>query len=191
LRRERWFAHQLLWTSSEEGRKVNLPLSFSSSLFLDRILTSIPANALPETAYSLVNHRIAIEESIQTLKDHYIRILSPLANKWNFAFHAFGKEIGLENSPSGTITLTGHDELEPSPVSHHKDVRFSWLAGTLRGVFGKEVYVAPVLLTGELTLAEFWFGEENRTKQLQGIRTPNSTGSSRPKFIGCLLGVRV
>lgn len=28
-------------------------------------------------------------------------------------------------------------------------MRFKWLAGTLRAVFGKEVYVAPVLLTGK------------------------------------------
>jgi hypothetical protein len=49
------------------------------------------------------------------------------------------------------MALAGNDGLEPSPVSNHKDVRFSWLAGTLRGVFGKEVHVAPVLLTGELS----------------------------------------
>lgn len=107
------------------------------------------ANALPETAYAIVNHRIAIEESIQTLKDHYTRIVSPLTSKWNFVLNAFGKEIDSKIVRTGTVTLAGHDELEPSPVSNHKDVRFSWLAGTLRGVFGEEVYVAPVLLTGE------------------------------------------
>lgn len=119
------------------------------------MLKPLPANALPETAYALVNHRIAIEESIQILKDHYIRILSPLANQWNFGFHAFGKDINCNTIPSGTVTLASHDELEPSPVSEHQDARFSWLAGTLRGVFGEEVYVAPVLLTGGQILLGF------------------------------------
>jgi Gly-Xaa carboxypeptidase len=113
------------------------------------MLRPLLANALPETAYALVNHRIATEESIQILKDHYIRILSPLANQWNFGLYAFGKDVNCNTTSSGTVTLASHDELEPSPVSDHQDVRFSWLAGTLRGVFGDEVYVAPVLLTGE------------------------------------------
>lgn len=121
-----------------------------SSLISIQFLTAVPANALPETAYALVNHRVAIEESIQVLKDHYVSVLSPLAKTWNFVLQAFGERIGPNVTPTGTLTVAGHDELEPSPVSDHKDVRFSWLVGTLRGVFGKDVFVAPVLLTGEL-----------------------------------------
>ena len=96
-----------------------------------------------------MNHRIAIEDSVKILKEHYIRILSPLAKKWSFKLVAFGKDIVTSDKSFGILTLAGHDELEPSPVSNHKDVRFKWLAGTLQAVFGKEVFVAPVLLTGE------------------------------------------
>ncbi|KAG0647941.1 Carboxypeptidase [Hyphodiscus hymeniophilus] len=107
------------------------------------------ANALPETAYAVVNHRIAVEDSIQVLKDYYIRILSPLTKKWGFSLIAFGNDINNSCDSVGTVTLAGHYELEPSPVSNHRDVRFTWLADTLQAVFGKDVCVAPVLLTGK------------------------------------------
>ena len=78
-----------------------------------------------------------------------MRILSPLAKKWNFNLHTFGEDISLDKTNEGTMTLAAQDELEPSPVSDHEDPRFSLLAGTIRGVFGEDVIVAPVLLTGE------------------------------------------
>jgi len=123
---------------------------------------TVTVNSLPENASTLVNHRIAVQDSVQRVKDHYIHILRPWAQKRHFEFQAFGDNVvtraqneremsffGGHLSSAGTLTLTAHDELEPSPVSNHGDPRFDWLAGTLRGVFGEEVIVAPVLLTGE------------------------------------------
>ncbi len=100
---------------------------------------------------ALVNHRIAIEDSVRTVKDHYLHILSPLAKKWNFGIKGFGSETRGNNI--GTFTLTSNDDLKPSPVSDPGDARFEWLTGTLRGVFGEQVVVAPVLLTGDDTLS--------------------------------------
>ena len=54
----------------------------------------------------------------------------------------------------GSMALAGHGGLEPSPVSDYQDPRFSWLAGTIRGVFGDEVIVAPALLTGRCCHAD-------------------------------------
>jgi Gly-Xaa carboxypeptidase len=52
-------------------------------------------------------------------------------------------------SDSGDLTLTAHYELESSPVSSAEDPRFALLAGTIKGVFGDEVVVAPEMLTGD------------------------------------------
>jgi Gly-Xaa carboxypeptidase len=86
------------------------------------------------------------------VKDHYVEILSPLAKKWTFDLQGFGVErrSSFSQESPGKISLTSTYDLEPSPVSDHEDARFNWLAGTIRGVFGKEVIVAPVLLTGML-----------------------------------------
>ena len=117
---------------------------------------SLLANALPETAYAIVNHRIAVEDSVQILKDYYIRIFSPLAKEWDFNLIAFGNEEENCGESVGTITLASQDALDPSPVSSHQDVRFEWLAGTLRTLFGTDVHVAPVLLTGNTDTKFYW-----------------------------------
>lgn len=115
------------------------------------------SNALPETANILVNHRIAVEESVQFVKDHYVRFLLPLVDKWSFNLKGFGTETKFDLKRSlGTITLTSNYDLEPSPVSDPRDPRFRWLTGTIRGVFGKEVIVAPVLLTGNTDTRWYW-----------------------------------
>lgn len=83
---------------------------------------------------------------MQVIKDHYLRILSPLAKRWDFTIRGFGEE-GVKPG-KGAITLAAHDELEPSPTADPNDERFDWLTGTIRGVFGEDVVVAPMLLTG-------------------------------------------
>lgn len=112
----------------------------------------------------VVNHRIALQDSVQLVKDHYINLLTPWARKWNFNIHAFGADdpqdssnhetsISLENNlDCGDLTLISHYELESSPVSDTDDARFRLLAGAIKGVFGEEVVVAPELLTGQLLL---------------------------------------
>jgi Gly-Xaa carboxypeptidase len=115
-------------------------------------------NSLPENANILVNHRIAIQDSVQAVKDHYIDLLGPWTKERNFTLHAFGTETPRENGVStplsstsdcGDLTLSAHYELESSPVSSAEDARFGLLAGTIKGVFGDDVVVAPEMLTGK------------------------------------------
>lgn len=131
----------------------------------------------------MVNHRIEVEDSVQIVKDHYVRFLVPLANKWSFNFKGFGAEKTIDPSTSrGTIALTSTYDLEPSPVSDHEDPRFSWLTGTIRGVFGKEVIVAPVLLTGTSVFIPFDWFYANRRK---AIPTRGGTGTCHLRYIEC------
>lgn len=114
-------------------------------------------NSLPENASVIVNHRIAIHDSVRGIKDYYIALLTPWARKWHFNLHAFGVEdqtrqdsvLHLDNNADcGDVTLTAEYELESSPVSDTDDARFRWLAQTIKGVFGDDVVVAPELLSG-------------------------------------------
>ncbi|KAH7410653.1 Gly-Xaa carboxypeptidase [Cadophora sp. MPI-SDFR-AT-0126] len=125
-----------------------------TSTAVDVVQGGEKSNALPETAHIIVNHRIAVEDTIQTVQDYYIHLLSPLAKKWDFSIQGFGQEAS--GNHKGTITLAGHDALEPSPTSDPQDQRFDWLTGTIRGVFGKEVVVSPVLLTGNTDTKYYW-----------------------------------
>ena len=107
---------------------------------------------LPETAYALINHRIAVEESTKYVKDAYIDFLEPVAKRQNLTLCLFDAENCQSEGTLGTITPFANGVLEPSPVSDPEDTRFGWLSGTLRGVFGSDVIVAPMLLTGPLFL---------------------------------------
>jgi Gly-Xaa carboxypeptidase len=128
------------------------------------LLTWSLVNALPESAYIKVNHRVSVDQSIQDVKDHYDQIIFPLTKKWDFTYNGFNNESSLESnlesrqngSAPGTVSVIALHEMGPSPVSDSNDVRFSWLAGTLRGVFGADVLVAPVLMTGAFN-ARFYF----------------------------------
>lgn len=94
---------------------------------------------------------------MQAVKDHYIRLLEPWAVQQRFRLIAFGAVLPSGRSEStskdhleeGTLILETQYELDSSPVSDAEDDRFGWLVGTLRGVFGDDVVVAPELLTGK------------------------------------------
>ncbi|KAK5248121.1 Gly-Xaa carboxypeptidase, partial [Exophiala xenobiotica] len=122
-------------------------------------------NSLPENATVLVNHRIAIHDSVQVVKDQYVALLSPWAKKWHFNLDAFGvKQRNRKddmtrtdnNNDCGDLTLTAAYELDPSPVSDVDDASFRWLAGTIKGVFGEDVVVAPELLSGNTDTRYYW-----------------------------------
>jgi Gly-Xaa carboxypeptidase len=118
---------------------------------------NISVNSLPESVHVLVNHRIAIQDSVQAVKDHYIRLLEPWADQRRFKLNAFGSVFPpkrpmprpRDDVEEGTLILEAQYELDSSPVSDAEDDRFGWLVGTLRGVFGDDVVVAPELLTGK------------------------------------------
>ncbi|EXJ63874.1 hypothetical protein A1O7_00209 [Cladophialophora yegresii CBS 114405] len=136
-----------------------------TSTAVDVIQGGDKVNSLPENASILVNHRIAIQDSVTAVKDHYIQLLGPWAKERSFKLYAFGAQSPPENatltalsntSDSGDLTLTAHYELEPSPVSSAEDPRFALLAGTIKGVFGDDVVVAPEMLTGNTDTRYYW-----------------------------------
>ncbi|KAJ5613413.1 hypothetical protein N7510_006607 [Penicillium lagena] len=94
-------------------------------------------NSLPESSYAMVNHRIAPHDSVRIVKDHYICLLYPWAEKHRLAVHGFGEVVSELEDPTGTLTLISEYDLDPSPISDSSDPRFELLAGTIRGVFGE------------------------------------------------------
>ena len=117
-----------------------------------KLINYLTANVLPETAYALINHRVAVEESIKYVKDAYIEFLKPVAKRQNLTLCLFDAENCQSEGTLGTITPVANGVLEPSPVSDPEDTRFGWLSGTLRGIFGSDVIVTPTLLTGPFLL---------------------------------------
>src|SRR5271170_4677793 len=94
----------------------------------------IVVNALPESVYAIVNHRIAMESSVKEVQSHLISLLTPLAHSLPPTLLAFNHLISSPSPSSDpqntTITLTTTpDTLDPAPVS--PDDTYAW--GVLRG----------------------------------------------------------
>ncbi|RFU28793.1 hypothetical protein B7463_g7549, partial [Scytalidium lignicola] len=113
-------------------------------------------NSLPESAYALVNHRIAPHDSVQVVKDHYLSILMPWAKKHKLSVYAFGKNLSQSCDVHAALVLTSDYDLDPSPITDSNDQRFKLLADTIRGVFGDNVVVTPTLLLGNTDTRYYW-----------------------------------
>lgn len=118
-------------------------------------------NALPESVYAAVNHRIAMESSVREVEDHLVDLIEPLSKSLNATFVAFDKKIYTpsesDNPRNTTITLsTTPDTLEPAPVSPEDSYAWGVLSNTVKNVFGNEAILAPSLMTGNTDTKFYW-----------------------------------
>lgn len=117
--------------------------------------TNYLANQLPEDTDVIINHRIAVESSVQAVQKHYIELLQPLSQSWNFSLNAFGHNIS-HISTEYSITLNSNYPLEPSPVTDTETETFTKLANTIHQVFGKDVVASPFLEIGNTDTKFYW-----------------------------------
>jgi len=100
----------------------------------------VKANALPENAWSVINHRIATQSSVAAVKRRDAHVLEHLAKEFNLTYTAFGVAIFPQDGPSaGTLTLSDpwDTALEPAPVTPTGEDSAPWqlLSGTIKATF--------------------------------------------------------
>ncbi|KAG8972013.1 hypothetical protein FRC05_010426 [Tulasnella sp. 425] len=125
---------------------------------IDVIHGGVKSNALPEEAFAIVNHRIAIDSSIQALKNSVIDILSPVASKHNLELVRFDNisVSATSSSFTGKITLSDAwgNALEPAPISSLDSPAYKLLSGTIRAAWedahpgDESIIVAPSMMGG-------------------------------------------
>jgi Gly-Xaa carboxypeptidase len=118
-------------------------------------------NALPESVYAVVNHRIAMESSVQEVQNHLIELLMPLAKRLPATLIAFDKKVYApsqsDNPRNTTVSLsTTPDTLDPAPVSPESSYAWDILSSTVKNVFGRDVVLAPSLMTGNTDTKFYW-----------------------------------
>lgn len=126
---------------------------------IDLIQGGVKSNALPEQAWAIVNHRIAVvrcvilriysdlrlikhlaNSSLDEVKEHDTNLLKSLGGKFNLTYSAFGSLISEEGAPaSGSLTLSDafHGGLEPAPITPTgKDASpYQLLSGTIKATY--------------------------------------------------------
>lgn len=137
---------------------------------IDLIQGGVKTNALPESAWAVVNHRIATDSSVGATKEHGAKRLTHLAHQFNLSYTAFGEQIGDADTPAyGTLTLSDAwgTALEPAPItpSTGEDAgAFRLLAGTIKTVYrahrnitdDETVIVSPGIMSGNTDTRHYW-----------------------------------
>ncbi|KAG8737510.1 alpha 1,2-mannosyltransferase 2.4.1 [Ceratobasidium sp. 414] len=128
----------------------------------DIIQGGVKANALPEQAKVLINHRIAIESSVVELQKHVVQRLRHWGACFNLSVEAFGHDVSKREGPfygSINATIGGHDALDVAPLSPTDLDSKPWvvLSSSIRGAYRDskrekvaegDIIVAPALMSG-------------------------------------------
>lgn len=127
---------------------------------IDLVQGGVKTNALPEEAWAVVNHRIAMQGSVfahglilvratytglvsstvAAVKERDASLLKHLAKEFNLTYTAFGSAITEGDVPSaGTLTLTDAwgTALEPAPITPTGEDTAPWqlLSGTIKATY--------------------------------------------------------
>ncbi|PPQ79239.1 hypothetical protein CVT25_002805 [Psilocybe cyanescens] len=136
---------------------------------IDLIQGGVKTNALPEQAWAIVNHRIAVVSSVDAVKEHDTALLKELGDKFNLTYDAFGSRISEADAPaSGSLTLSDafDGSLEPAPITPTgKDAApYQLLTGTIKATYNAHrtlqnadpVIVAPSMMSGNTDTRFYW-----------------------------------
>lgn len=124
-------------------------------------------NALPEDVTLVVNHRVAVGQSVEFVKAHFASRVKTLGEKHDLNVVAYGQPLYTVESPKGTfeITLFSNSSLEYAPVSPSNDTVWEYLAGTTRHVFENLVLknstdypliTTPSIMTANTDTRYYW-----------------------------------
>lgn len=172
---------------------VPLQTQFITTTAVDIIEGGVKFNALPESATAYVDHRIAITSSFNELKQHYIDVLSSVAEKYNMEMEAFGEKILNASSPLGASKLTikeARSALEPAPwtpLEGEKAKPWELFSQLVRSVWvndaGEPVKVAPSIMQGNTDTRYYHNLTHNIIRFGPSSIKPDKTG------LGALTGV--
>ncbi|KAL4073057.1 hypothetical protein V8B97DRAFT_1869576 [Scleroderma yunnanense] len=141
----------------------------SSTQAIDIIQGGVKANALPEQAWAIINHRISMESSVHEIKSRDTDLLKSLTDTFNLSYVAFGADITDPTTPTyGSLSLSeafGKKPLEPAPITPVDDAApFGLLSGTIKAVYNSHrgiegddtIIVSPGIIPGNTDTKYYW-----------------------------------
>lgn len=132
---------------------------FKTSQSVGKINGGVKINAIPETASTMVNLRLAVETSIAEVEAHYEALVRPITEKHKMVFAGFHSPCNLAEKRK--VCMFGIDALEPAPVSPVDSEAFRILSGTIKNVLkplgaDDQLIVTPYLMPANTDTKFFW-----------------------------------
>lgn len=169
----------------------------TTSQAVDIISGGVKSNALPEHASALVNHRIAVEELVQSTYEKILNQIKNIAEKFELGV-VFEGETVVEASGHGYFNYTLNQQLEPAPVTPIRDQIWNLFGGSVRHFYedvifegeNKQFVWAPYLSTGNTDTKSYWDLTRSIYRYAPGLPTPQLNIHSvdeRVNFDGHLL----
>lgn len=130
--------------SSHRANKVATKWLYNKSLLSRYLITStqavdvinggVKSNALPEYVKAVINHRIAVESSVDEVYNHDLRHAKNLAKWFDLGLTSEGKILRNETK-NGKITIHKASQLEPAPTTPTVGKVWELFSGNIRHVY--------------------------------------------------------
>lgn len=118
------------------GKKRLTKYLIQTSQAVDLVRGGEKANALPEDVHMVVNHRIAIGKTVDSVKTRFASRVKKIGEKHDIDVVAYGERIYKAKTSYGHFNVDLFaDTLEYAPVSPSNDTVWEYLARTTRHVF--------------------------------------------------------
>jgi Gly-Xaa carboxypeptidase len=140
-----------------------------TSQAIDIIFGGEKANALPEHVQMTVNHRIAVESTVEEVHEHFSKRVVEVAKRHGLGVVSFGKKILKGEGGKGEFIIDSNHSLQPAPVSPSSGKVWDYLGGTIRHVFEDLVFTnltypivtAPSLMPANTDTRYYWHLTKN------------------------------
>ncbi|KAB5587639.1 Gly-Xaa carboxypeptidase [Ceratobasidium theobromae] len=151
------------WNRGDEQQASRFKSLSRTTQAIDLISGGTKANALPELASAVVNHRIRTDRHVaNNLQNAIVSKLIPLTNEYSLALHAFGR-ANLTTGEMGMLNLSnawGSSGLNPAPVTPtegSEGAAYKLLSGVIRQTRGaKKTVVSPAIGGGNTDTRYYW-----------------------------------
>lgn len=152
----------------------------TTSQAVDIIHGGVKSNALPEHVSVLINHRIALEESVESTGQKVADQIVAFAKEYDLGVVFDGKVL-LQETEHGYFNYSLVEALEPAPITPVGDEIWNVYGGSLRYLYEdllfpekNETFIfAPYISTGNTDTKSYWDLTRNIFRYAPGIPTPH------------------
>ncbi|CAK9440074.1 uncharacterized protein LODBEIA_P41740 [Lodderomyces beijingensis] len=155
----------------------------SSSQAIDIIKGGVKSNALPEYVEAVINHRVAVESTVEEVYNHDLYHVNQIAESFNLGVISENTTL-REPTENGYFTIRSSGTLVPAPVTPTTGRVWELFSGNIRHVYeqlafsdpkseyhGQTVVVAPGIATGNTDTKFYWNLTRNIFRYRPGLMT--------------------